>query len=123
MTCPCTGPVIRACIVRFPDTGPEILDDAGHTPIGLFGVVDIDPAGWLRIQTEDVRPIGSTIVEEDETLTARGIEGGPRTGATQTTILFTKDGAPLDLNDPVHWSYIKGSLANVYITWISSQPE
>lgn len=114
--------IVRACIIRFPDAGPVLLDDAGHTPIGVFGAVSIDTAGWLVIDTEDVREIGATVVQPDETLAARGVQCGPRTGAFSTSIRFTRNGVPLDLNNPADWAHVKGNLSNIYVLWISSTP-
>lgn len=108
-------------IIRLLPGGPEVLDDAGHTPQGVTGV-SIHSSGMLEIQHDDLGDVGTSSVTVDETLVGRGIMIGQSQGFTWARVRFydsyyTK---VLDLNDPADYNRVVDSTANVWFRAASS---
>ena len=101
--------------VRLLTTGPEILDDANHTPQGLIDAF-INAKGFLEITHEDLVDVGVSAVTPDETLVSRGIMVGNSQGFTAGRLTFydTSGRAVLDLNRADHYSVVSGANSNVW---------
>jgi hypothetical protein len=120
---------IRGCVIRFePGTvngngtftsgGPYIHANTAHIAVGVTGV-SVQNDGDLEVTTDGMSPVVSCAVSPDETLSSRGIMGGASVG-TSTILRFYKSGVGrLYLNQQTHWDYIAGTLANVWVLWVS----
>jgi hypothetical protein len=106
-------------IIRFPSTGPEVLDDANHTPKGVTGV-SITSAGLLEIQHDDLINVGHSQVTVDETLVARTIMVGQSQGFTSATVRFYDSYNTRVLNLSTAADYARISHANANI-WFRAQ--
>lgn len=102
-------------IIRFPSTGPEVLDDANHTPKGVTGV-SITSAGLLEIQHDDLINVGHSHVSVDETLVARTIMVGQSQGFTTATVRFydSYNTRVLNLNTAADYARISHANANLW---------
>lgn len=119
-------PEIFGGCIRLYDTGPEWHVDEDHHTVGIDPTVapTIDASGFLTFWTLVKNPIIGCSIQPDETLTARGINAGLSNGTHLIRLRFYKEGisgangAPLDLNDPIHWSRVTGPYSNLWITLI-----
>lgn len=96
--------------------GPYIHANSLHINVGITGL-SIDEYGRLAITTDTASAgtIGSPRVEEDETLSARGIQGGISGGNGFLNVKFGKNGVPLDLTKQADWDAISGPTANIWV--------
>lgn len=110
-----TGPVEVYGVIRFPSTGPVVLDDAGHTPKGVTGV-SITAGGLLEIHHDDLIDVGTSRVTVDETLAARTIAVGQSQGFTSAKVTFLDVYymTVLDLNDAADYARICGASSNLW---------
>jgi hypothetical protein len=120
---------IRGCVIRFePGTvhtagwfdsgGPYIHANSAHIAVGVTGVA-VQDDGDLEITTDGMSPVITCAISPDETLSSRGIMGGASVRTT-TILRFYKSGVGrLYLNQQAHWDYIAGTLANVWVLWVS----
>lgn len=110
-----SGPVEVYGIIRFPSTGPEVLDDANHTPKGVTGV-SITSAGLLQIHHDDLINVGHSQVTVDERLVARTIMVGQSQGFTSATIQFydSYNTRLLNLNVPADYARVSHDSANIW---------
>lgn len=101
--------------VRLLTAGPEILDDANHTPKGLTGAF-INARGFLEITHKDLVVVGVSAVTADETLVSRGIMVGNSQGFTSGRLTFydTAKNTTLDLNTAEHYTAVAGANCNVW---------
>lgn len=106
-------------IIRFPSTGPEVLDDANHTPKGVTGV-SITTGGLLEIQHDDLINVGHSSVTVDETLVARSIMVGQSQGFTTATVRFYDSYYTRVLNLSIAADYARISHANANI-WFRAE--
>jgi hypothetical protein len=128
---------ITAGCIRFYETGPEWHVNDHHKAIGLIDPTVqpyIDGDGRLAFSLvgptgqPNTYPVCSMTVEEDETLTARGVTGGPSGGVTEVRIQFYKngvngaDGVPISLDNPTHYSRIQGPNSNIWFTALHLLP-
>lgn len=119
-------PVILGGCIRLYETGPVWHVDTDHHTVGIDPTVNptIDGSGLLTFYTLAKNPIIGCSINPDETLVARGISAGLSNGTHLIRIRFYKDGisgadgAPLDLNNPVHWSRVSGIYSNLWVTLI-----
>lgn len=120
-----TETAVRGCIIRFPSSGPVILDDgalnppAGHVSRGCNSV-SVNTTGELVIGTDALVPIISATAQADETLVWRGITAGMSVGNTQTRVRFYKTGyGALELDIAYEYDSLAGDYSNLFVTWFS----
>ena len=101
--------------VRLLTTGPEILDDANHTPQGLTGAF-INAKGFLEVTHTDLVVVGLSAVTPDETLVSRGIMVGNSQGFTSGRLTFydTTKNTVLNLNTAAHYTAVAGANCNIW---------
>lgn len=101
--------------VRLLTTGPEILDDANHTPQGLTDAF-INANGFLEIAHTDLVVVGMSAVTPDETLVSRGIMVGNSQGFASGRLTFydTVSNTTLDLNTAEHYATVAGANCNIW---------
>ena len=103
-------------VIRFPSSGPQILNDAGHKPHGLINAF-INSNGWLEVTHTNLVRVGVSVVNPDETLVARGIMVGNSQALDAARIRFyeTKgNGTALNLNNSSHYKKIAVTNANIW---------
>lgn len=107
---------VTGCVVRFTDAGPRILNDDKHICTGATGV-SVDEHGNLVVNTTARGAVITATVEEDETLSRRGIIAGPSVAVGTTRIAFysTKTNAAVRADSDV----LKGDLSNIWLTWVN----
>lgn len=108
-------------VVRFPSTGPVVLDDANHTPIGVTDAA-INSNGDLVITHTDLVNVGGFTSDSDESLTERGIFCGASQGFSTATLrcFDSKLNRALELDVATDYDRIEGTNANiVYSGWSS----
>src|SRR5690606_18363236 len=99
------------------DDGPRILDDDKHQCTGATAV-SVNDAGELVVKTTATGTIISSVVDEDETLSQRGIIAGASVavGTTRVSFYSTHDGAPISADDP----QLRGPNANSWLPWVNA---
>lgn len=117
----------RACVIRFgpgvvngdgtfASGGPYIHVNSGHIAVGVQGV-HVEPDGDVVVDL-DGGAISAILATPDETLTVRGIAGGPSGAAGNTVFRFRKDGVgKLNLATQAHWNLIAAAEANLWCFW------
>lgn len=102
-------------VVRLLAAGPDILSDGPHVARGLQSTY-IDASGYLVVEHDGAEPVGTAIIQIDETLAARGVICGPSVGGSSTRIRFYRVGTGLlDLNNATHYGYVSGTSSNIWI--------
>lgn len=116
------GPQSLGVVIRLYDTGPEFHLDDDHWESGIDVSQDpeIDASGYLVIHTKEKNAVISCEASPDETLVARGITAGCSNGSYLVRFRLVKIGldgqpAPLDLNNPVHYSRVSGEFSNLWV--------
>ena len=101
--------------IRFPSSGPEILDDEGHTPKGLTGV-SILSNGYLQISHTDLGVVGVAYANADETLVDRGILAGVSQSYDYARIRFRDltNKKTLNLSNSADYNRLGGTNANIW---------
>ncbi len=105
---------VTGCAIRFTENGPAIHENATHSCTGAEPVRVVN--GDLEIKQKRGGPIVSVTVEEDETLSTRGIIGGPSGGTGTTIVRFfaTRSNVPVDADSPA----LQGATSNIWLTWV-----
>lgn len=109
-------------IIRFPTSGPIILNDANHTPKGLTGV-SILASGLLCVTHTDLVDVGVSFVNPDETLVGKGIMVGNSQGFDEARFQFydaSGSGLALNLNNAAHYAKLAGTSTNIWFGACSS---
>lgn len=116
------GPQTLGVVIRLYDTGPEFHLDADHWESGIdvSQPPEIDASGFLVIHTKEKNAVINCEANPDETLVARGITAGCSNGSHLVRFRLVKVGldgqpAPLDLNNPVHYSRVSGAYSNLWV--------
>lgn len=116
------GPQQLGGVIRLYADGPEWHVDADHWIHGIDPTVDpvIDSSGLLTFMTLEKNAVVNCEGNPDETLVKRGVTVGCTNGSHLVRLQFVKVGldgqpAPLDLNDPVHYSRVSGAFSNVWV--------
>lgn len=114
---PPAAPIVTGCAIRLTAAGPSIIQNSTHRCTGASSV-SILPSGDLEIIQTVSAPIISTTVDEDETLSARGILAGASRGGRATTVRFysTKNRTRLRADSPL----LVGAWNNIWVTWVHS---
>lgn len=101
----------------FTSGGPLIHADENHISVGAISVA-VNGTGNLVITTDGgIAPITWCLVDEDEALSAAGIQAGASWNATTTTIFMSQGGAALDLTTQTDWDAVAGSSSNLWVSW------
>lgn len=112
--------LLRGCVIRFDklsSTGksvqPRILANSGHICVGVQSVtIDWGGSGDLLLRdSPSNEPVIVAFAEEDETLTARGIQCGPSGGAVQVRIACYKGTTRI----PGYSKQLYGRYANLWV--------
>lgn len=98
---------------------PYILRNSSHDPAGLeVDATPFDASGNIRLRADQNRPVLSTMVSPDESLTRIGVDAGISGGGTLSLVVltrFTSNGPQaLRADDP----WLCGSGRNFWITII-----
>lgn len=116
------GPQPLGVVIRLYDTGPAFHLDDDHWESGIDTSIPpaIDASGFLVIYTKEKNAVISCEASPDETLVARGITAGCSNGSHLVRFRLVKVGldgqpAPLDLNEPIHWSRVSGPYSNLWV--------
>lgn len=107
---------VTGCAIRFTTSGPRIHENSAHDCNGA-SAVSVNSAGELVIkQTVGGRPVVSMTVDEDETLSTRGITAGGSggTGTTRVRFFDTRSGHVVRADSPA----LQGEFANIWVTWV-----
>lgn len=101
--------------VRLLTTGPDILNDANHTPYGLTSV-EITTTGYLQINHTDLLEVGFASGNADEYLTNKGVTIGISQGFAYARLAFysSKLGRTLNLNNASDYASIAASTSNIW---------
>lgn len=112
---PDASTVVTGCAIRFTTDGPRIHANPTHVCNGASSV-RVLVNGDLEITQTKGGPIVSVTVEEDETLSTRGIVAGPSGGGGRTVVRFyaTRSQVPVRADSPA----LQGSLSNIWVTWV-----
>jgi hypothetical protein len=112
-----------SCTIRNTGTGWAALDEAGHEPTGITGVITnsdhvrIDHAvGAVKVSSFQVTP--------DETLAAMGVRVGISAGLDYSRIqLYTAPGTLASPASPVNPATVVAAGGNIWITgWLVTAP-
>lgn len=110
------------CVIRFDEktstgnTRPSIHANSTHYCVGVQRVRASYPSGDLIIDLRTVGPIINIAVSPDETLTARGINCGPRGGMGTIAILcYDRYGHKIK----AYSNKMYGTHSNLWVGWTS----
>ncbi|MGQ0837414.1 hypothetical protein [Actinokineospora sp.] len=108
---------VTGCAIRFTADGPQIHENSTHACTGAKSV-QVLANGDLEITQTRYAPIVSMTVEEDETLSTRGILAGPSGGAGRTVVRFfaTRSEVPVRADSPA----LQGELSNIWVTSVQA---
>ncbi|WP_298328565.1 hypothetical protein [Haloactinopolyspora sp.] len=108
---------VTGCAIRFTSSGPEIHENASHRCTGASSV-RVQADGDLEIRQTSGAPIVSVTVEEDETLSTRGIVAGPSGGTGTTIVRFfaTRSKQAVRADSPA----LQGAQSNIWVTWVQA---
>lgn len=108
------GPTATGCVVRFTNSGPAILNDSNHACTGARSV-SVLSNGDLMVRSQSRGPVVSVSVDEDETLSSRGVLAGASGARDHTAVRFysTRTGKQVRADSSV----LKGSTSNIWLTW------
>lgn len=132
MTVLISGGCIRLYPASHATPGPRWHINPEHSTIGLIDTSTqptIDSDGWIEIKLINAEtdtpngPVVSMTAAADESLAGLGVTAGCSNGGEIVRIRLVKVGtngqpAPLDLNDPIHWSRVAGSTNNIWLTLV-----
>jgi hypothetical protein len=105
--------------IRLYDTGPEWHINTRHATVGFDTSTPptITADGDLYVSLVETMTVVSAAANVDETLAAKGVWAGISGGVSGCTIRLRKDGiGRLDLNEHTHYSAVRGSLSNLWLT-------
>lgn len=106
---------VTGCVIRFTSEGPRIHENATHVCNGASSI-RVQADGDLEIKQTSGAPIVSVTVDEDETLSTRGILAGASGGVGTTVVkLFaTRSEQSVDADS--------GGLTggNIWVTWVQA---
>lgn len=108
---------VVACVIRNTGTGFEILDDAGHTPIGVASVTTA--ADGLSVDVNynfTGTEVASLVATVDETLAVHGYQVGASVAVDHATLFV---GQPAGFGDYIYWDGAAWVSLNGYITSVS----
>jgi hypothetical protein len=107
-------PVVTGCTIRFEGPTPRIHANAAHLCTGAYDV-GINDDGDLVVYSTIRGPIISVVAEEDETLSALGIQAGASGGTGRTIVrLYDTFGARVRADSP----NLATRYANVWLLWV-----
>lgn len=117
--------VQRGCVVRFDTqtaegkTQPRIHANDSHYCVGVAGQPTVDDQGRLVLKSDSRNEaVVSLTVDEDETLTKKGISCGGSGGGGVTRITCTdRNGAIVAADSPE----IRDRYANLWLSWTAWQ--
>lgn len=109
---------VTGCAIRFTSDGPRIHENSAHVCDGATSV-RVQADGDLEIKQTSGAPIVSITVEEDETLSTRGIVAGPSGGTGTTIVRFfaTRSEQPVRADSPA----LQGGYPNIWVTWVQAR--
>jgi hypothetical protein len=101
----------------FTTGGPYIHANSGHIAVGMTGV-SVDSSGRIVVATDTlgVGTVGSATVDEDETLSALGVQAGISGGNGTLRIQLAQGGTELDLTQQADWNIVAGPDSNLWVT-------
>lgn len=101
----------------FTDGGPLILADENHISVGAESVA-VNSLGQIVVTTDGgIAPISWCVVDEDESISAIGVQAGASHGPTSTVIVLSQNNVALDLTQQAAWNIVAGTNANLWISW------
>lgn len=108
---------VTGCAIRFTSSGPEIHENSTHVCNGASSV-RVQADGDLEIRQTSGAPVVSVTVEEDETLSTRGIVAGPSGGTGTTIVRFfaTRSEQPVRADSPA----LQSPYSNIWVTWVQA---
>lgn len=86
--------IVRGGVIRL---GPDlrVLDDQGHASVGIarLSIEDCNLVIWTDAPTDGTQRVVSAIVDEDETLSAKGVQAGISGGLQRAVVyLYGRNG-------------------------------
>jgi hypothetical protein len=110
--------------VRLTDDGPQWHENTRHNTVGFDTTVEpeITDDGDILIDLVDTLDVISITIEEDETLSAKGVWAGGSGGVGDVEISMRKTGAsniPLELDQASDYSMVRGDYSNLWVTVLS----
>ncbi|WP_068399947.1 hypothetical protein [Kribbia dieselivorans] len=117
--------MVTACTIRFSGAGyrPVVYANSAHLCTNVEAV-SIKPNGDLYVDFHRGSAVLTVQVDEDETLTSRGISAGGSSGTNEVNVRFYDSRArrTLDLNRFADRKRVGGSGANIWLYVIHAAP-
>jgi hypothetical protein len=110
--------------IRLDPGGPVWHENTRHNTVGFDTTVEpqINSDGEIHLSLEQTLDVVSLTVEEDETLSRKGVWAGGSGGVGHVDITMRKYGAsniPLDLNNSSDYNSVRGEYSNLWVTVVS----
>lgn len=111
---------INGGVIRLdPKKGVYLLTDSSHHSIGIEKVYINKKTGALVVEQDEKKPVVTTSVVPDETLSGMGVTVGLSGGGKTSQLIFYKNGKRLKLHYPSHYKQIATITSNIWFTSIT----